>query len=78
MTIHPTAIVAPEAKLAPDVEIGPYSIVGPDVTLSAGVRLLSHVVVEGATTIGEGCVVHPFANLGGPPQHLGTRASARS
>ena len=71
MKIHPTAIIAPEAKLAPDVEVGPYSLVGPDVTLAAGVRLLSHVVVEGATTIGEGCVVHPFANLGGPPQHLG-------
>ncbi|OYX00771.1 MAG: acyl-[acyl-carrier-protein]--UDP-N-acetylglucosamine O-acyltransferase [Caulobacter vibrioides] len=55
MSIHPTAIIAPEAKLAPDVEVGPYSIVGPDVTLAAGVRLLSHVVVEGATTIGEGC-----------------------
>jgi UDP-N-acetylglucosamine acyltransferase len=25
-----------------------------------GVRLLSHVVVEGVTTLGEGCVVHPF------------------
>jgi acyl-[acyl carrier protein]--UDP-N-acetylglucosamine O-acyltransferase len=45
------------------------------VTLGAGVRLVSHVVVEGATTIGEGCTVHPFANLGGAPQHLGTRAS---
>ncbi|PZQ45893.1 MAG: acyl-[acyl-carrier-protein]--UDP-N-acetylglucosamine O-acyltransferase, partial [Phenylobacterium zucineum] len=31
MTIHPTAIIAPEAKIAADVEIGPYSIVGPDV-----------------------------------------------
>ncbi|USQ93750.1 acyl-ACP--UDP-N-acetylglucosamine O-acyltransferase [Caulobacter sp. RL271] len=71
MTIHPTAIVAPEAKIASDVQIGPYSIVGPDVTLEAGVRLLSHVVVEGATTIGENTIVHPFANLGGPPQHLG-------
>ena len=35
MKIHPTAIIAPEAKLAPDVEVGPYSLVGPDVTLAA-------------------------------------------
>jgi UDP-N-acetylglucosamine acyltransferase len=69
--IHPTAIVDPGASLGADVEIGPFSIVGPDVTLAAGVRLMSHVVIEGVTTIGEGCVVHPFANLGGPPQHLG-------
>jgi UDP-N-acetylglucosamine acyltransferase len=69
--IHPTAIVDPGASLGADVEIGPFSIVGPDVTLAAGVRLMSHVVIEGVTTIGESCVVHPFANLGGPPQHLG-------
>ena len=68
--VHPTAIVDAKAVLADDVEIGPYSIVGPDVTLGARVRLLSHVVVEGVTQIGEDCVVHPFANLGGPPQHL--------
>ena len=69
--IHPTAIVDPGASLGAGVEIGPFSIVGPDVTLAAGVRLMSHVVIEGVTTLGEGCVVHPFANLGGPPQHLG-------
>ena len=69
--IHPTAIVDPAARLADDVEIGPFCIVGPDVTLQARVRLLSHVVVEGATTIGEDTVVHAFSSLGGPPQHLG-------
>jgi UDP-N-acetylglucosamine acyltransferase len=69
-TIHPTAIVEGGATLADDVEIGPYCIVGPKVTLAAGVRLLSHVCIEGLTEIGEGTVVHPFARLGGPPQHL--------
>jgi len=67
--LHPTAIVHDGAKLGAEVEIGPYSIVGPHVTLGDGVRLQSHVIIEGETEIGEGCVVHPFANLGGPPQH---------
>jgi UDP-N-acetylglucosamine acyltransferase len=67
--IHPTAIVHDGAQLGADVEIGPYSIVGPHVSLADGVRLQSHVVIEGETQIGEACVVHPFANLGGPPQH---------
>jgi UDP-N-acetylglucosamine acyltransferase len=67
--LHPTAIVHDGAKLGADVEIGPYSIVGAHVTLADGVRLQSHVIIEGETEIGEGCVVHPFANLGGPPQH---------
>lgn len=69
--IHPTAIVHEAARLGADVEVGPYSIVGPDVTLGDGVRLLSHVCVEGVTEIGEGCVLHPFSRLGGDPQHLG-------
>ncbi|NBB17230.1 acyl-ACP--UDP-N-acetylglucosamine O-acyltransferase [Caulobacter sp. SLTY] len=70
-TVHPTAIVDPGAQLGEAVEVGPYCIVGPDVTLGRGVKLRSHVVVEGVTTIGDDCVLHPFVNLGGPPQHLG-------
>ena len=69
-SVHPTAIVDAAAKLGEDVEVGPYCIVGPDVTLGARVKLLSHVVVEGVTSLGEDTVVHPFANLGGPPQHM--------
>ncbi len=68
--IHPTALVHDGASLAPGVEIGPYCTVGPRVSLGQGVRLISHVVVDGLTEIGEHCVVHPFASLGGPPQHL--------
>jgi UDP-N-acetylglucosamine acyltransferase len=74
--IHPTAIVEDGAKLGADVEIGPYCLVGPHVTLGDGVRLQSHVVVEGVTELGESCVVHPFANLGGPPQHSAHRGEA--
>jgi UDP-N-acetylglucosamine acyltransferase len=69
--IHSTAIVHDGARLGAEVEIGPYCIVGPDVVLGDGVKLLSHVCVEGATEIGEACVLHPFARLGGDPQHLG-------
>jgi UDP-N-acetylglucosamine acyltransferase len=69
--VHPTAIVHDGAILGPDVEVGPYSIVGPEVSLARGVKLSSHVVVDGLTEIGEDCVVHAFACLGGPPQHLG-------
>jgi UDP-N-acetylglucosamine acyltransferase len=68
--IHPTAHVAGGAVLGDGVEIGPYCIVGPQVVLGAGVRLQSHVVIEGVTEIGEETQIHPFAVLGGPPQHL--------
>jgi len=71
MAIHPTAIVDAKAELAADVEIGPWCTVGPGVTLSEGVRLVSHVVVQQDTTVGARTVIHPFAVIGGDPQHNG-------
>ena len=68
--IHPTAIVDPGAQLGRDVEIGAFCTVGARVQLGDGVRLVSHVVVEGSTSIGTGTTVYPFAVLGGAPQHL--------
>lgn len=68
--IDPTARVESGANIADDVEIGPFCTVGADVTLHAGVRLVSHVVVAGHTEIGEGTLVHPFAALGTPPQSV--------
>lgn len=68
--IHPTAIVDKNAKIGSDVAIGPYSIVGPNVTLADGVRLHSHVVVEGVTSIGPKTEIFPFASIGPRPQDL--------
>jgi len=69
-SIHPTAIVDPNAKVADSVEIGPFCVIGADVALSAGVKLHSHVVVEGRTEIGEKTEVFPFTSLGHRPQDL--------
>ena len=69
--IHPTAIVDSTAVIADGAVVGPWSVVGPNVTLSAGVVLKSHVVVQQDTSIGTNTVVHPFALVGGDPQHLG-------
>jgi UDP-N-acetylglucosamine acyltransferase len=70
VAIHPTAFVSPEAQLGVGVTIGPYCTVGEGAVLNDGVRLVSHVVVEGLTEIGAETIVHPFALLGGAPQHL--------
>ena len=66
--IHPSAVVDPTARLGADVHVGPFCIVGPDVELGDRVRLVSHAVVEGRTTIGSGTVIYPFASIGHPPQ----------
>ncbi len=68
--VHPTAIVAPGAKLGDGVSIGPYCVIGSDVELGAGVELLSHVVIEGRTRIGAGTRIFPFASIGHRPQDL--------
>jgi len=71
MAIHPTAIVEDGAALGAGVEIGPFCIVGRDVRLGDGVRLISHVVIAGITTIGPRCVIHPNSVLGGESQIRG-------
>jgi UDP-N-acetylglucosamine acyltransferase len=68
--IDPTARVADGARIGNGVEVGPYCLVGPDVELKDGVRLIGQINVSGATTIGEGTVVYPFASLGTAPQSV--------
>jgi UDP-N-acetylglucosamine acyltransferase len=69
-SIHPQAIVDPAARIGSSVVIGPFCVVGPDVVLEDGVRLHSHVVVEGRTRIGPGTQIFPFASIGHAPQDL--------
>ncbi|HEX2858897.1 MAG TPA: acyl-ACP--UDP-N-acetylglucosamine O-acyltransferase [Alphaproteobacteria bacterium] len=66
MSIHPTAIIAPGAKLHKTVQVGPYCTVGENVTIGAGTILVGHVAITGHTTLGENNTVYPFASLGQP------------
>lgn len=68
--VHPTAIVAPGASLGHGVKVGPYCIVGGNVVLHEGVELVSHVCIDGHTTIGAGTQIYPFASIGHKPQDL--------
>jgi len=69
-SVHPSAIIEAGAEIGPDSRIGPYCHVGPEVRIGRGVTLKSHVVVSGATSIGDGTEVFPFASLGEVPQDL--------
>ena len=68
--IHPSAVVHPKAELGKDIEIGPYSVIGEHVRLGAGCSLLSHVVIDGLTTIGKRNKFYPFACIGLQTQDL--------
>ena len=68
--IHPTAIIDKNAEIDASVEIGPYCVIERNVIIKKGTKLLSHVVIQGRTEIGENCTISPFASLGGPPQDI--------
>ncbi len=80
VSVHPTAIVDPGAKLAATAEIGPYCVVGADVEIAAGTRLMANVYVEGPIRIGEDNVFFPYSTVGVAPQDLkyrGERSETR-
>lgn len=70
MSVHPTAIIDPRAKVHATCEIGPYCVIGADVELGEGCRLLSHVAIEGPTKIGAHNRFFPFSSIGMAPQDL--------
>ncbi len=68
VSIHPLAIVHPDARLGRGVEIGPFCLVGEKARIGDGTKLLSNVIVNGQTIIGRDNEIHPFAVIGGPSQ----------
>lgn len=72
-TIDPTARVEDGAVIGEGTFIGPYCTIGPHVLIGKNCRLIGHVSVVGETTIGDDCVISPFAALGGAPQDLSYR-----
>ncbi len=70
MSIHPSAIVAPGAVIPESCTIGPYCTIGPEVKLGEACNLISHVVIDGRTSLGARNTVYPFASVGVAPQDL--------
>ena len=70
MSIHPSAIVSPEASVALDVRVGAYSVIGDHVVLGSGCRVDEHVVIQGPACIGQRCRFFSFGSIGFPPQDL--------
>ncbi|MFZ6016917.1 MAG: acyl-ACP--UDP-N-acetylglucosamine O-acyltransferase [Nitrospirota bacterium] len=68
--IHPTAIINSKAEIEEGVIIGPFCIIGEGVRIRKGTKLISNVIIEGNTEIGENCTIYPFTSIGLPPQDL--------
>jgi UDP-N-acetylglucosamine acyltransferase len=68
MSIHPTAIVDPGARLAAGVEVGPYTVIGGQVEIGADSCIGAHAVITGHTRIGARNRIYHFVSLGEAPQ----------
>jgi UDP-N-acetylglucosamine acyltransferase len=68
--IHASAVVDAGADIGPDVAIGPYCVIGPEVEMGEGCHLVSHVTIEGPTTIGSDNGFFPFCSIGMAPQDI--------
>jgi len=68
MSIHPSALIDPAARLEEGVSVGPFTVIGAGVEIGAGSRIGSHCVIAGPTRIGRDNTIHAHASLGGQPQ----------
>ncbi len=68
MSLHPTAIIDPAARLGADVEVGPYAVIEADTELGYGCRIAAHAVIKRYTRMGRNNRVAEFAVIGGEPQ----------
>jgi UDP-N-acetylglucosamine acyltransferase len=68
MSVHPTAIVDPAARLGKGVVVGAYSIVGEHVEIGDNTVIGPHVVVAGHTRIGRDNRIFQFCSIGEQPQ----------
>src|SRR4051812_28230138 len=70
MPIHASAVIDAKAKLPSSCSIGPYCVIGRDVELGENCELMSHVVIQGPTKIGNDNRFFPFAAIGIEPQDI--------
>ncbi|TDU68021.1 acyl-[acyl-carrier-protein]--UDP-N-acetylglucosamine O-acyltransferase [Prosthecobacter fusiformis] len=70
MSIHPTAIIDPTAKIGADVTVGPYCIIGAGVEIGDGSWLQHHVTVMGPTKIGKNNRFFAYGSIGQQTQDL--------
>lgn len=71
VTVHPSAVVHPQARLEAGVRVGPCCVIGEHVALGRNTRLESHVALTGWTEIGADNVFSPFVSVGTEPQDVG-------
>ena len=66
--IHPSAVIAADARLGAGVQVGAFAVIGAEVEIGDNSRIGAHCTIEGPTRIGRDNVFHGHAAIGGEPQ----------
>ena len=61
--IHPTAIIAPLARVSASAGIGPFAVIGEDAHVGEGTQIGAHCVIGAGAWIGNQCRIHPRVTL---------------
>ncbi len=62
--IHPTAVIAPDARLGEAVTIGAFVVIGPRAEIGDRAVILSHGSIGADVRIGADCLFHPGVRIG--------------
>jgi UDP-N-acetylglucosamine acyltransferase len=68
MTIHPSAVIATDAKLGANIRIGPYAVIEEDVVIGDDCEIAAHAVIKRHTRMGARNRIAEHAVIGGDPQ----------
>lgn len=69
-SVHPTALVDPDASLGEGVDVGPFAIIGPRVSVGDRCQIGARAVLEQNVRLAAGVRVGSGSILGGDPQDL--------
>jgi UDP-3-O-[3-hydroxymyristoyl] glucosamine N-acyltransferase len=61
--IHPTAVIAPSARVAADAAIGPYAVVEENAEIAAGAQVAAHCFVGAGARVGAGSILYARVTL---------------
>ena len=62
--IHPSAIIAEDAQIAPDVSIGPFTVIASGVQIGAGSVIGPHCYIGTGSILGEGALIREHVSIG--------------
>lgn len=75
--IHPTAVIAPLARVHENAGIGAFAVIGEDAHVGAGTQIGPHSVIGAGCWIGDDCRIHPRVTLY-PGVRIGNRVEIHS